>query len=202
MCNHQHSRCHLFNCCTTLYAVFSFNSQRIKISPTSHQRTSITSSKTEQICTELNPPGEGGESRVMEPQYVQCIYYFHPAGLMHELSHYQRDASLRFQWLRPSGIQNIHLCCTYVTALTPYMSRISEPSFLEIISHPDSVAADVLLQKGAIRTSVQERLSARLCLMACPREPRLRRVVLMFHALSGTNLLVMSQPNWITAKVL
>lgn len=47
---------------------FSFNSQRIKISPTSHQRTSITSSKTEQICTELKPlpptypqtPGGGG----------------------------------------------------------------------------------------------------------------------------------------------
>lgn len=108
LCNHQHSHCYLFNCCTILYAVFSFNSQRIKISPTSHQRPSITSSKTEQSCTELQrTPPLPPRSRVMEPQYVQCIYYFHPTGLMHELSHYQRDASPRFQWLLPSGNQNI-----------------------------------------------------------------------------------------------
>lgn len=138
----------------------------------------------------------------MEPQYVQCIYYSHPAGLMHELSHYQRDASLRFQWLRPSRIQNIHLCCIYATASTPYMSRIWGLSFLEIISHADSEAADVLLQKGEIQTSLQERLSARVCLMACPVRavaPPHRVDVSMLYV--GRNS-VTSQPNWITTKVL
>lgn len=136
----------------------------------------------------------------MEPQYVQCIYYFHPAGLMHELSQDERETSPRFQWLRPSGAvppEHPSLLDLRRGFLTPSSGLQhwtpedeASPSRSSPQSHPDSGAADVLPQKGAIGRSVQERLSARLCLMAGPRESRPRRVALIFHALSGTNLLV------------
>lgn len=147
--NHQHSHCYLFNCCTTLYFICcfflltrresKFPQQAIKDHP------SPAAKQSRAVLNWNEPPHFPPRSRVMEPQYVQCIYYFHPTGLMHELSHYQRDASPRFQWLRPSGNQNIHLCCIYANALAPCMSTIWGLSFLGIIPHPDFGVADVLL---------------------------------------------------------
>lgn len=203
LCN-QHSHRHLFNC-TTLYAVFSFNLRRIQISPTSHQRPSITGSETEPICTELNmpqPPTRGAWSRVREPQYVHCIYYEHPAGLMHELSHYQRDASPRVQWLRPSGIQNIRLCCIYASDLTPRMSRIWGCSFLEIISHPDSGAVDVPLQTSDPSVRSGASVGSTLDHGVPARAAALPRRVDVSCSIWGESLSSMSEPNWIPAKVI
>lgn len=99
---------------------------------------------------------------------------------MHALSHYQRDASPRFQWVRPGGNQNIHLCYIYTIALT----HVRPASECKGRPRPQ----DKLTSR--FRGRIQECLSTRLCLIVCPQESWHRRVVLMFHALSGTNLLV------------
>lgn len=184
--NHQHPRCHSFNCCATLCSR-SLLTRRNKISPTNHQRTSITSSKTEQICTELKLlPPRGQKQRAT----VRAGYLL--------LTPCRINACIILLWERcisgvPVGPDPLYLHHSSPSAYMRYLGVKEGFSFLEMTSHPGSGAADLLLQGGVSRAGVPESPSARLCLITS---------VDVSCSIWDESLTNMSQPNRITDNVL
>lgn len=166
---------------------FAFNSRRIKISPTNHQRTSITGSKTEQICTELKLlPPRGQKQRAT----VRAGYSL--------LTPCRINACIISLWERcisgvPLGPDPLYLHHSAPSAYIRCLGVKEGFSFLEMTSRPGSGAAGLLLRDGASRAGVQERPSARLCLTAS---------VDVSCSIWDESLTNMSQPNRITDKVL